>query len=594
MAKAEMEKKGLFGVDEQTRAQEADRPKLSMGVYKKIYRGVKIPWGRYLLAAGTGILFYAISGSNAGVAAKIASGDFSDYGDIIKYVVISILALGTAIAGIALDFAQYRLNTRIKGKLWNKILRLPTEYFDKESPNRVISRITTDTDAALVPFGMVTIVCVLLGMVVGVLLSSFAVVNTPMMKWLYIGIVIMVLLTIVSIVLLLVVGFISANRLASFTAYLSERLANFKLIKASCSEELELQKAHQLVENRYKADLLGLTGLMANYLSAYVLLIFGYLASFLFGWQYYQQGLVTSGQTFLKFNALVAGLSSLVTILGVVISAFGTGAGQAAKFAAIFDEKEEDTTSGEPLPEEAKDIVLSDVCFSYDNSHKVLKNISCNIPKGKVTAIVGANGSGKSTLIKILDRLYTDAEGTVCFGEEDANNLNLSAWRSRIGIVSQNAGLFSGSIRENICYGVENCTEEELSAVCQMAGLEEVLSNHKEGLDYEVGISGCKLSGGEQQRVAIARAMIKNPDYLILDEATANLDTRTAKSVQASIDNLMQGRTVISIAHNYEMIKKADQIMVLDAGELIACGTHEDLLDSCEFYQQLYHAGFEV
>ena len=282
------------------------------------------------------------------MAARIASGDFTNKGDIVKYVVISILALGTAFAGITLDFAQYRLNTRVKSKLWNKILCLPTEYFDKESPNRVISRITTDTDAALVPFSLVTIMMILIGMIFGVLVSSFSLVGTPIMKWLYVGVAVMVVLTILAIILMVIVGFISANRLASFTAYLSERLSNFKLIKASCSEKSELEKAHELIQNRYKADMIGLIATMSNYLCTCAILFFGALGAFFFGWKYYEQGLITNGQTFIQFNALATSFSGLASILGLVISSFGTGAGQAAKFAAIFDEKDEDTTSGSP------------------------------------------------------------------------------------------------------------------------------------------------------------------------------------------------------------------------------------------------------
>ena len=588
--------KGLkaFEVDEKTRAQEKNRPRFTWHLFRNIYRGVKIPWGRYIFAALIGLIFYIISGSNAGVTAKIASGDFSNTGDIVKYVVISILALGTAFAGVALDFANFRLGARVRSKLWRKILRLPTEYFDKESPNRIISRITVDTDAALVPFSLVTIVLVLLGLGLGVLLSSLTVIGTPMMKWLYAGIIVMIVLTIITLIMMAFVGFIVANRLSVFTAYLSERLSNFKLIKAAQSEQEELAKAHQLIDNRYKADMLGVVALVLNTLSASVLLMFGYIGGFLVGWSYYEQGLVGSGQTFVQFNALAAGLSALVTLLGVVISGFGTGAGQATTFASIFDEKEEKLDGGEPIPEEPKDILLRNVSFAYDESHKALKDISCRIKKGEVTALVGANGSGKSTLVKVLDRLYTDVDGDIFFGEHEADGINLASWRERIGIVSQNAGLFSGSIRSNICYGIENVTEEELAAVCKMSGLEEVLAAHEEGLDYEVGISGCKLSGGEQQRVAIARAMMKNPDYLILDEATANLDSKTAKAVQESIDTLMAGRTVITIAHNYETIKKADKIIVLTDGEVAADGTHKELMETSEFYQQLCAAGFEV
>ena len=584
----------LFEVDEKTRAQEKNRPKFTMHAFKNIYRGVKIPWGQYVIAAATGVLFYAISGSVASVSSQIAAGDFSDPSAIIKYVVISIVALGAEVAGYLLDRANYTLNTRVKSKLWRKLLRLPSEYYDRESPNRVISRVTVDSDAALVPFTLPIILLVLLAMLLGVLASGAGIFNTPMSKWLIFGMVGMIALTAFALRICLIVGFVSANRLSAFTAFLSERLADFKLIKASCAEDSELAEAHQLIENRYKADLLGVGGLTLNYVSTYVALIFVYIGCFLLGWQYFSSGAVTEGQTFIRFNAYAASISALMQYVSMVVSSLGTGAGQATKFAAIFDEKEEDNASGAAMPEQGQDIVLKDVSFSYDGRRDVLQNISCRIPRGKITALVGSNGSGKSTLIKVVDRLYTNTKGEMLFGEEAVGDINLAAWREKIGIVSQNASLFSGTIRDNICYGVSEVPEDTLQAVCRTAGLDRILQAHPEGLDYEVGIGGCKLSGGEQQRIAVARAMIKDPEYLILDEATANLDSRTAREVEEGIGRLMEGRTVISIAHSFDMIQKADQIIVLSEGQLQDSGTHEELMERNDFYRQLCRAGFEV
>ena len=584
----------LFEVDEKTMAQEKNRPKFTMHAFKNIYRGVKIPWGQYIIAAATGVLFYAIAGSVASVSSQIAAGDFSDPSAIIKYVVISIVALGAEVAGYLLDRANYTLNTRVKSKLWRKLLRLPSEFFDRESPNRVISRVTVDSDAALVPFALPIILLVLLATLAGVLLSSAGIFQNPMSRWLIVGLIAMLLLTIVALYVYLIVGFVSANRLSAFTAFLSERLADFKLIKASCAEEDELARAHRLIDNRYKADLLGVFGLTLNYMSTYTATFFVYIGCFLLGWRYFSSGAVTSGQVFIRFSAYAGSVSGLMMYVSLVISSLGSGAGQATKFASLYDEKEEDNTSGTPMPEQPQDIVLEDVSFSYDGQRDVLHNISCRIPKGKITALVGANGSGKSTLIKVIDRLYTDTRGEMRFGEDAVNGINLAAWRDKIGIVSQNASLFSGTIRDNICYGVEEVPENLLQTVCRTAGLDAVLSAHPEGLDYEVGIGGCKLSGGEQQRVSIARAMIKDPDLLILDEATANLDARTAREVEAGIDQLMEDRTVITIAHSFDMIRKADQVIVLAEGKILDSGTHDELIQRCEFYRELYRAGFEV
>lgn len=584
----------LFEVDEKTKEQEKNRPKFTMHLLKNIYRGVKIPWGRYILAALVGVIFYAITGGNATNTAKIASGDFSDIGVIVRYVVMTLLSLGTVAAGIMLDYASYTLNAREKSKLWKKILKLPSEFFDRESPNRVISRVTVDSDVVSVPFGMVTIILVLVAYIASIIASAGEIMKIPMAKWLLAGMAGMVILTIISIFITILAGFQISNRLAAFTSYLSERLADFGLIKASCAEEKELEEAYRLIDNRYKADMLGATATVLNTMSTYVVQLMVYIGCFGLGWTYYQKGGITGGHVFIQFNSYATGISALLAILSIVIAAFGTGAGQATVFAKLYDEPEEDNLSGEAMPGEMQDIRLDNVAFSYDGKRNVLDQISCTIPKGQVTALVGANGSGKSTLIKIIDRLYANPDGDMYIGEEKAVDVNLASWREKISIVSQNASLFSGTIRSNICYGLTDVDEAKLAKVCTLAGVDEILAKHEEGLDFEVGLGGCKLSGGEQQRVSIARAMMKDAEYLILDEATANLDTRTAKEVQKNIDELMKGKTVICIAHNYDMIKKADQILVLEAGKMIDCGSNEELLGRCEFYKQLYAAGFEV
>ena len=207
------------------------------------------------------------------------------------------------------------------------------------------------------------------------------------------------------------------------------------------------------------------------------------------------------------------------------------------------------------------------------------------IPKGKVTAIIGPNGSGKTTVLRLIDRLYPDYNGSIRIGAEESSEISLRAWRDRFGIVSQNAALFEGSIRDNICYGVKEPTEEELQAVIGLAGLSDVIESHEGGLDFNVGVNGEKLSGGEQQRVAIARAMLKNPDYLVLDEATANLDPLTEQKIKNSISALMKGKTSVIVAHSYRTVEGADQIIVMNNGIVEDCGTPEELMERNGYFR---------
>ncbi len=226
---------------------------------------------------------------------------------------------------------------------------------------------------------------------------------------------------------------------------------------------------------------------------------------------------------------------------------------------------------------------MDHVTFGYADE-KVVKDVSLTIPKGKVTAIIGPNGSGKTTVLRLLDRLYPDFEGNICIGDENSKDISLRNWRDRFAVVSQKASLFEGTIRDNITYGLENVSEEEIMSVVKLACLDDVIASHQGGLQFNVGVNGEKLSGGEQQRVAIARAMIKNADYLVLDESTANLDPITEKKVRDSIEALKKGRTVIVVAHNYSAIANADKIIVLNDGVVEDEGTSSELLVNNSFY----------
>ena len=239
------------------------------------------------------------------------------------------------------------------------------------------------------------------------------------------------------------------------------------------------------------------------------------------------------------------------------------------------------------MPEVSGDIRLNNVSFAYETL-PVLDGVSAVVPEGKITAVIGTNGSGKSTLIKLIDRLYPLGNGEIRIGDTDAKDVSLREWRKRIAVVSQEGSLFAGTLRDNIRYGIDReISDAEWNAVIAAANLSSVIAAHENGLDYTVGIDGTGLSGGERQRIAIARAMLKDPDILILDEATANLDPKTEAEVQAGMQNLMQGRTVIEIAHSASAIRNADHVIVLQDGKIADAGTPNELAERSPFYRTM-------
>jgi ATP-binding cassette subfamily B protein/subfamily B ATP-binding cassette protein MsbA len=232
-------------------------------------------------------------------------------------------------------------------------------------------------------------------------------------------------------------------------------------------------------------------------------------------------------------------------------------------------------------------VIYDRVSFSYGNQRVVLRDISLKARPGEMIALVGPTGAGKSTLVNLLPAFYEPTAGRVTIDGEDIGGVSLESLRSQISVVSQEAFLFNGTVRENILYGKLDATDTELVAAARAANCHDFISRLPEGYDSRVGERGVKLSVGEKQRVSIARALLKNAPILILDEATASVDTATERLIQEALERLMADRTSFVIAHRLSTIREADQILVLRQGEIIERGTHGELIDLNGLYSRL-------
>jgi ATP-binding cassette subfamily B protein len=234
------------------------------------------------------------------------------------------------------------------------------------------------------------------------------------------------------------------------------------------------------------------------------------------------------------------------------------------------------------------EVVLQEVTFAYHDRAPVIHNLSLHIGAGKTIAIVGSTGSGKSTLVKLLLRLYEVQGGTITLDGIDLRQLRLKDLRRAIGLVSQDVFLFHGTVRENIAYGTFDATHAEVIAAAEIAEAHEFISQLPQGYDTIVGERGQKLSGGQQQRIAIARAILKNPPILILDEATSAVDNETEAAIQRSLEKITKNRTTIAIAHRLSTVRNADCIYVMEQGQLVEQGRHEQLLEQQGIYASLW------
>ena len=553
--------------------------------YQNIFRGVRIPW--VMLAV---LLILNIVESHVFLEQTTLTADIIDTSQkainanqLVRFIVVLLVnsALSISINYIN-GWTDQKLSHGVRNKLWNKLMHLPTRYYDQESGDTLVSRVTTDSDHSSTYFNIA------IKFVSTVYASAVAVRQmyrySPQLTF-YMLIAMPILLTISALV-----GKLSftANKKAQVAfadalGYLVERTRNLRLIKAARMEHAEQQAGKKRFDRQFQVSLLSTT---VNSLTAALIPIFsgvGIVVSFVMGGRLVQEGVITVGKL-VGFYTLSGLLSIHMLTFLQLYTSLKEANGRLDKVAELLetpDEKQE----GIEFDVADADLVAENVSFSYSDT-PTLNGVNFRIPKGQITAIVGPNGAGKSTLFKLLERMYDPDSGMLRFGEEDIKKYDLSSWRGSFAIVSQDKPLLSGTVRENILYGVRRKVEEdELIRVAKLANIYDFVMATPGGFDAPVGMGGSNFSGGQRQCIAIARAMMRNPDYLLLDEATSNLDAKSEKMVSQALTNLMKGRTTVMIAHNYSATRDATHIVVMKDGKVEAEGSPEELLASNEYYR---------
>ena len=553
--------------------------------YQNIFRGVRIPW--VMLAV---LLILNIVESHVFLEQTTLTADIIDTSQkainanqLVRFIVVLLVnsALSISINYIN-GWTDQKLSHGVRNKLWNKLMHLPTRYYDQESGDTLVSRVTTDSDHSATYFNIA------IKFVSTVYASAVAVRQmyrySPQLTF-YMLIAMPILLTISALV-----GKLSftANKKAQVAfadalGYLVERTRNLRLIKAARMEHAEQQAGKKRFDRQFQVSLLSTT---VNSLTAALIPIFsgvGIVVSFVMGGRLVQEGVITVGKL-VGFYTLSGLLSAHMLTFLQLYTSLKEANGRLDKVAELLetpDEKQE----GIEFDVADADLVAENVSFSYSDT-PTLNGVNFRIPKGQITAIVGPNGAGKSTLFKLLERMYDLDSGTLRFGEENIKKYDLSSWRGSFAIVSQDKPLLSGTVRENILYGVRRKVEEdELIWVAKLANIYDFVMATPGGFDAPVGMGGSNFSGGQRQCIAIARAMMRNPDYLLLDEATSNLDAKSEKMVSQALTNLMKGRTTVMIAHNYSATRDATHIVVMKDGKVEAEGSPEEMLASNEYYR---------
>lgn len=514
---------------------------------------------------------------------------------LLRPLVLTVLS-ATIIQGITsfsltqlLSKAAQRLIAELREKVQKHISRLPVSFYDSNKTGNLVSRIMTDVEGVrnLLGTGLVELA--------GGLLTSL--------------IALVVLFRISALMTVLAFAFLLCFALAlnkafstirpifrergkinaEVTGRLAESLGGVRVIKGYHAEEREeavfAQGVRRLLENVMRT--LTATSLMS--LSASLLMgVVGAVIMYV-GAHQILAGTLTVGGFFtytLFLGFLVAPIIQIVAIGTQITEAFAG----LERTQEILQERpeEQDPRRTVSLPDIVGQLEFRHVSFSYDGSRTVLHDVSFVAAPGTVTALVGSSGSGKSTTIGLISAFHLPTEGEITVDGVDLSTLRLDAYRTRLGVVLQESFLFDGTIRENVAFSRPDASQEDIMRACRIARVDEFAETFRDKYDTVVGERGVKLSGGQRQRISIARAILAEPRILILDEATSSLDSESEQMIQQGLSYLMQGRTTFVIAHRLSTIRRADQILVVEQGQIVERGTHEQLYELQGRYFDLY------
>jgi subfamily B ATP-binding cassette protein MsbA len=488
-----------------------------------------------------------------------------------------------------LGVAAQRAITEMRKSVEQHVLRLPVSYFDSTKSGVLISRIMSDAEGIrnIVGTGLVQLV----GSLVTAVLAFFVL--------FYLN----ATLTIITLVTLAVFGGAMAMAFrrvrplfrkrgeinAQVTGRLAESLGGIRVVKAYTTEKREdivfAKGVHNLFRNVGKT-ITAVSGVTA--FATVILGVVGTIMMLIVG-RAIINGSMTLGELvmYIFFTGLLAAPVMNIASIGTQITEAFAGLDRIREVMKQRTEDDEDA-GREPVAGIRGDIAFEDVTFEYDPGVPVLRNVSLIAPARTTTALVGSSGSGKSTLISLIMTFNRPQQGRITVDGRDLSTLRLRDYRSNLGIVLQDNFLFDGTVAENIRYGRPEASREEMLEVARIAHVDEFIEPLEKGYDTIIGERGIKLSGGQRQRIAIARAILANPSILILDEATSSLDSESEAKIQDGLRALRHNRTTFVIAHRLSTIRNADQILVLEAGQIVERGTHTQLLAHNGRYRQLY------
>ncbi len=534
-----------------------------------------------------------------GIVDKIGGGSGIDFGKIGKilltllglYVLSAVFSL---IQGFTMTTITQKITYKMRNDLVAKINKLPMKYFDKRTHGETLSIITNDIDTLSQNLNqsitqIITSICT----IIGILIMMFSI------SW---------SMTVVSLIILPVTAFLSVmivkhsqkyfkaqqDYLGHVNGQVEEIYGGHTVVKAFNGEEKateEFIKANNvLYKSAWRSQFLsGLIYPVTNFIGNV-----GYVAVAILGGYLTIQGRIAVGdiQSFIQYNKqFVQPITQIAQISGTLQSMIAA----AERVFEFLEEPEEiETAKGNINENNLKgNVVFDHVNFGYDPEKTIINDFCANIKDGQKIAIVGPTGAGKTTMVKLLMRFYDTNSGSILIDGHNIKDFERGKLRKLFGMVLQDTWLFSGSVEDNIKYGNENATDSEVIEAAKAAHVHHFIKTLPNGYKSDLNEETSNVSAGQKQLLTIARVILADPKILILDEATSSIDTRTEQQIQFAMDNLMKGRTSFIIAHRLSTIKNADLILVMNHGDIVEQGTHEELLEKDGFYAGLYNSQFE-
>ena len=608
---------------------------MDRSIYKRLYKLVSGYWPFLVLSSLSAFIYVAFNGLSVWLTATLFNNILTDFDELImnqnilasskvslndqlKYWTNELILRGTAIESlkvlcytligsfliknfflyiknISLTYIQFNLIKKLRAQLYTHLQNMSLSFFDKRQTGELSSIVINDVSNMRVAFGTSFHKLFVEPINIIVFISLLFIIN---LKLALLSIVIVPLTGVVVVIIGKSIRRRSkrtAEKIARIMGIMSENLNSIRIVKSFAMEAFETVRFKKEQERHYALDL---RQARLRLVSSPITEMIGAFIAVILLWIGGHDVLVSgdmNSEDFIRFILILFSVLQPIRSLSNVGINLQKGFASAERVFEVLDTVPPITSKPNAITisDVKNDIVFKNVTFNYDGTESILKDISFMMKKGTVTALVGASGAGKSTVADLIPRFYDVASGAIEIDGTDIRDLNIKSMRKMMGIVSQETILFNDSIGANIKYGLQSVTDDQLYEAAKNANAYDFIIDQPNGFDTIIGEKGVRLSGGQRQRIAIARAILKNPSILILDEATSSLDTESEFLVQKAIDNLMEDRTVLVIAHRLTTVESADTIVVMKDGKIADSGSHKDLLEKDGVYTRLYKKQFK-